>query len=962
VSGSHELSFGEIAIREETNYPMTVAVHHGRNLGLSYSYIQGELGDEVVCTIARHTIRLLRQLPEMGTRLVGEIELVLDEERARLERWGVNAERYADVQPVHRLTEAQVAVRPQATALVFGDEVLSYAELNGQANRLAHRLIALGAGPEVRVGVALERSVELVVSLLAILKSGAAYVPLDPDYPAERVAYMVADSGIGLLVTHSELAGRVPTAEGVRVVEVDRLDLAGEPEGNPDVRVLGENLAYVIYTSGSTGRPKGVEVAHGPLSAHLQAIGDLYGFGPEDRVLQFASFSFDAAMEQWLLPMMRGSEVVLRSADQLAFEELADLIRYRSVTTINLPPAYLSRLLPLLDTDIHKVSRCIAGGEAFLPEHLQLAQAICGSERLFNSYGPTETVITPATWHGAVMPAGASYVPIGRPVGMRQAYVLDSSMHLAPQGVVGELYMGGVCLARGYLNRPGATAERFVADPFDEAGGRLYRTGDLVKWNAAGELEYLGRIDHQVKIRGFRIELGEIEAKLLAQPEVREAVVVAGEGPGGSRLVGYVSLHEPIEMAELRERLGRELPEYMVPSVVMVLESLPLNANGKVDRKALPVPEVSAEGEYEAPVGEIEEALAAIWAEVLKVPLEQVGRRSNFFELGGDSILSLQVISRAKATGHPELVGLQLRQLMLRPMIGSLLGEVNVSDSSLVSLNRGNTDTAPLFCIHPGLGGIYDYRPLAQKLEGIRKTYGIACPMLGELSRNYGSLEEMADDYVEWIVRKQPQGAYHLLGWSLGGALAAMIASRLEKMGGKVGFLGLIDSFIPGARSDSAGSGHETDWKKDFTGQFQLIVPGFDVAEQLPNLEDAENVDAISGLIDDFIEKAEKSGWARKETYAALGTEDMARMFIVGRRLSRLSGRANCLLTLRVEPHYWWSRGTTAGAKERLGEQLGSDMAAKGTVVQADHTDMVHNPKMLNEIVANLAHLGGGMS
>jgi thioesterase domain-containing protein/aryl carrier-like protein len=392
----------------------------------------------------------------------------------------------------------------------------------------------------------------------------------------------------------------------------------------------------------------------------------------------------------------------------------------------------------------------------------------------------------------------------------------------------------------------------------------------------------------------------------------------------------------------------------------VVLDALPLNVNGKIDRRALPKAEFGDADRYEAPIGEVEETLAAIWAEVLDVP--KVGRHDNFFELGGDSILCLQILSKAKASGHSALAGLQLRQLMLRPTIASLLGESGGSDGSLVALNRAMTDTTPLFCIHPGLGGIFDYRVLAEKLEGLRRTYGLACPMLEDLSCTYGSVEEMVDDYVERIVRKQPRGPYHLLGWSLGGALAAMAAARLEKRGEAVSFLGMVDSFIPRTRDDGAGGDHDqgTDWKETFKEQFQFIVPGFDITENLPDLDDPEDIGAISGLIDGFIESAAKCGKARKEAYAALGTEEMARMFVVGRRLSGLSLEIARLPALHVEPCYWWARGKTTEAKETLGEQLGSSTAAvNGKVVEADHAGMLHDATVLCDIALRLDMRGG---
>ncbi|KQB61349.1 MULTISPECIES: amino acid adenylation domain-containing protein, partial [Acidovorax] len=562
-------------------------------------------------------------------------------ERQELNRWGVNEQRYVEVEPVHRLIERRARARPAATALVFGEEALSYAELNGRANRLAHRLIALGVKPEAKVGIAVERSIEMVVGLLAILKAGGAYVPLDPEYPAERLAYMMADSGIGLLLTQSHVEAHLPTTDEVRVLEFDALDLSGESAHDPQVAVHGESLAYVIYTSGSTGRPKGAANRHCALYNRLAWMQDAYRLDESDTVLQKTPFSFDVSVWEFFWPLMVGARLAVAGpGDHRDPGRLIDLIRGHQVTTLHFVPSMLQAFLAHEGIEACiSVRRIVCSGEALPAEAQNVVFERLPQAALYNLYGPTEAAIDVTHW--TCRDDGQSLVPIGQPISGIKTYVLDGRLNLAPQGVAGELYLGGIGLARGYLGRAGLSAERFVADPFDEAAGRLYRTGDLVRWNGEAQLEYLGRLDHQVKIRGLRIELGEVEAQLLAQPEAREAVVVAKDGPGGVRLVGYVSASagQTIDAASLRERLGEQLPDYMVPSVIVVLESLPLNANGKVDRKALPAPEFANRAQYEPPQGDVEETLAAIWAEVLRV--ERVGRHDNFFELGGHSLLAV---------------------------------------------------------------------------------------------------------------------------------------------------------------------------------------------------------------------------------------------------------------------------------------------------------------------------------
>ncbi len=570
--------------------------------------------------------------------------------------------------------------------------------MNRRSNRLAHRLIGLGVEPETRVGIAVERSIDMVVGLLATLKSGGAYVPLDPEYPQERLAHMVADSAIGLLLTQSHIKSRIPHPAHCQVLELDVLDLEDEPEGNPQVCLHGENLAYVIYTSGSTGKPKGVGVAHGPLAEHAQVAIGFFGLCSADRMLQFSTINFDGFIEQLFPPLCAGAALVLRGpvlwdSDDF-YRELID----KRITVADLTTAYWFMLVQDFAKSGHRdygvLRQVHAGGEAMSPEGLKVwGQAGLDGVTLLNTYGPTEATVTATASNCSAClqgnPETPAQVSIGSPLAGRCIYLLDANLTPVPPGIPGELCIGGELLARGYLNRGGLTAERFIADPFDEGGGRLYRTGDLARWRADGQIEYLGRLDHQVKIRGFRIELGEIETQLLAQPEVREAVVVAREGSGanatgGARLVGYVSPHAgaKVDVGVLREALAKVLPDYMIPSAIVVLDSLPLNPNGKVDRKALPEPEFVGTEHYEAPQGEVEEALAGIWAQVLSV--EQVGRHDNFFELGGDSILSLQIVTKARRAGWK----ITPRQLFERQTIASLAAVAATVQEAAASVQR----------------------------------------------------------------------------------------------------------------------------------------------------------------------------------------------------------------------------------------------------------------------------------
>ncbi|TBV09274.1 non-ribosomal peptide synthase/polyketide synthase [Phytopseudomonas dryadis] len=643
-----------------------------------------------IAAMAEHWQQLLRAMLDAPDSRLSELPLLTPAERQALLDGG-RGEPPAATTSVQTLFQQQVQATPQARALTCAGQSLSYAELNARANRLAHRLIELGVGPEVRVGLALRRSLDMVVGLLAILKAGGAYVPLDPEYPQQRLRYMIEDSGIRVLLGHDALFEQLaPLADGVHAWSLERehAGLAACSDSDPAARSQAQHLAYLIYTSGSTGLPKGVAVEQGPLAMHCQAVGRLFGTGPADRELHFYSINFDAASERLLVPLLFGAEVVLREQGQWDAESICELIRRHGINVLGFTPSYGGQLAQWLRGRAERlpVRLCITGGEALTAEHLQALRESFAPQTLFNAYGPTETVVMPlACAAPAALPDGAGSVPIGRVVGARQLYVLDADLALLPAGASGELYVGGLGLARGYHGRAGLSAERFVADPFDEAGGgRLYRTGDLVRQGADGQLEYLGRIDQQVKVRGFRIELGEIEACLLTHESVREAVVLALDGPSGKQLVGYLlaDSRDAGLSERLKAHLQASLPEHMVPAHLVLLEHFPLTANGKLDRRALPAPDLgAAQSAYQAPRNATERRLAEVWQAVLGVP--RIGIDDNFFALGGDSILSIQLVSRARQAG----IHFSAKDLFQHQSVRSLAAAARLSER--LSVDQG---------------------------------------------------------------------------------------------------------------------------------------------------------------------------------------------------------------------------------------------------------------------------------
>ncbi|RLU10842.1 non-ribosomal peptide synthetase [Pseudomonas prosekii] len=651
--------FGEVTSLEQTHFPLSVAVTLGQTLALHYSFDRAHFCAAVIERISAQLLQLLEQFAESAQRNLGEIALASAQELA-VQLANNHPQPYPLDLAVHQRINQWAAEAPERTAVIFAGEHFSYGEIDRRANQLAHALIARGVGAETRVGVALPRSEGVIVALLAVLKAGGAYVPLDTSYPRERLAYLMQDSGLALLLSDSRVSAQLPLDGATPVLELDRLDLSGQPDTAPTVALDPHNLAYVIYTSGSTGNPKGVSVAHGPLAMHCQAIGERYEMRASDCECHFMSFAFDGAHERWLTSLTHGASLLIRDDSLWTPEQTYNAMREHGVTVVAFPPVYLQQLAEHAEREGNppKVRIYCFGGDAVPAASFERVKRALDPDYIINGYGPTETVVTPLIWKaGRAEPCGAAYAPIGSRIGDRSAYVLDADLNLLPQGMAGELYLGGTGLARGYLNRPGLTAERFVADPFSNVGGLLYRTGDLVRQRADGTFDYLDRIDNQVKIRGFRIELGEIEARLQALDGVREAVVVAQEGTAGSgkRLVAYVvSDAQNVARADfaesLREQLKSALPAHMVPAYLLLLERLPLTPNGKLDRKNLPKPDVSQlQQAYVAPQSALEQQLATIWQDVLK--LDQVGLSDNFFELGGDSIISIQVVSRARQAG-----------------------------------------------------------------------------------------------------------------------------------------------------------------------------------------------------------------------------------------------------------------------------------------------------------------------
>jgi amino acid adenylation domain-containing protein len=766
---------------------------------------------------------------------------------------------------VHELVQAQAERNPDAIALVEGEKQLTYRELDASANRLASYLVKRGAGPEIPVALCLKSSTDLMVSLLGVLKAGAACVPLDPNYPAERIEYMLADAQAPLLLTRE---GLLPA--GVSTV-TQTIDLASEWQAidressdRYESKVASTNLAYIIYTSGSTGKPRGVLLTHAGLVNHHITVQGLYDLKPTDRVLQFSSISFDISVEEIFPTWVAGATLVLKTENTpLDARGFVQWIAEWGVTVLDLPTAYWHELvhqLSELKQGMPATMRLvIVGGEKASATALAAwNKLVAGRVRWINTYGPSEASIIATAYepNGDSLMEGAA-IPIGRPIANTQVYLLDNDLKPVPEGMGGELHIGGVSLARGYLNHPQLTAEKFIKNPFsDHASARLYKTGDMARYLKSGDIEFLGRSDDQVKIRGFRVEMGEVESTLGQYPGIHGAVVLAREvGSDGKQLAAYIvpSGKRQLSISKLKKFLSEKLPDYMIPSAFVMLDSLPLTPNGKVDKKALPEPPVVEsvrEKKVKAPRNLFEAQLVQIWESVLgKRP---IGVDDNFFDLGGHSLLAVRLMhSMEQSFGKRLPITTLLEAPTVERLAALLQKEKSTSPwSSLVPI-RGGGIRPPFFCVH-GIGGtVLRFRDFAHLLGSDQPFYGLQAQGLDGVRPPYTRIEEMAAHYIKEVQAVQPDGPYYLGGYSFGGMVALEMAHQLRARSHSVGLVVLLDTF-PGQLKSTGGLfrtylnlpvneqwGHLTRKTKAFRRSLRRRVAMLRLPRTLKNVRDA---------------------------------------------------------------------------------------------------------------------------
>ncbi|MCV0069798.1 pyoverdine non-ribosomal peptide synthetase PvdD [Pseudomonas aeruginosa] len=969
---------------QTAQFDLTLDIQEDENgIWASFDYATDLFDASTVERLAGHWRNLLRGIVANPRQRLGELPLLdAPERRQTLSEWNPSQRECVVQGTLQQRFEEQARQRPQAVALILDEQRLSYGELNARANRLAHCLIARGVGADVPVGLALERSLDMLVGLLAILKAGGAYLPLDPAAPEERLAHILDDSGVRLLLTQGHLLEHLPRQAGVEVLAIDGLVLDGYAESDPLTTLSADNLAYVIYTSGSTGKPKGTLLTHRNALRLFSATEAWFGFDERDVWTLFHSYAFDFSVWEIFGALLYGGRlVIVPQWVSRSPEDFYRLLCREGVTVLNQTPSAFKQLMAVacsadMATQQPALRYVIFGGEALDLQSLRPWFQRFGDRQpqLVNMYGITETTV-----HVTYRPVseadleGSLVSPIGGTIPDLSWYILDRDLNPVPRGAVGELYIGRAGLARGYLRRPGLSATRFVPNPFPGgAGERLYRTGDLARFQADGNIEYIGRIDHQVKVRGFRIELGEIEAALAGLAGVRDAVVLAHDGVGGTQLVGYV-VADSAEDAErlresLRESLKRHLPDYMVPAHLMLLERMPLTVNGKLDRQALPQPDASlSQQAYRAPGSELEQRIAAIWSEILGV--ERVGLDDNFFELGGHSLLLLMLKERIGDTCQATL---SISQLMTHASVAEQAAciEGQARESLLVPLN-GRREGSPLFMFHPSFGSVHCYKTLAMALRDRHPVKGVVCRALLGAGREVPEWDDMVAEYAEQLLQEHPEGAFNLAGWSLGGNLAMDVAARLEQRGRQVAFVGWIDAPAP-VRVEAF-------WNE--IGPTPEAVPNLSVGEMRVELlgvmfpERAEHIERAwssicSATTDDEQRWTRMSDWAEAEIGAEFATlrseiaqsNELEVSWELKQILDeRLKAMDYPRLTAKVS--LWWAaRSTNAiqrSAVERsMAEAIGAERVEPVRVLDTRHDKIIDHPEFVQSFRAALERAG----
>jgi amino acid adenylation domain-containing protein len=928
-----------------------------------WEYDSGLFDEQTIQRMIGHYDRLLAAIVLNPAQRISRLEMLSREEVEQLLALSVPAgpvEKGRGL--IHRLLEVQVERTPDAVALLSGEEHVTYNEVNERSNKVGHYLVAQGIGPESRVGIWIERSPSLVIALVGVLKAGAAYVPLDPAYPEHRVSYVVGDAGIAVLLTEHQLSSSAPGLN-IKTIGIDTDWAAIDLESGCDLQVpqVTGNLAYVIYTSGSTGKPKGVAISHEDVIRLFGSTKRSYGFDEKDVWTLFHSSAFDFSVwEIWGALLFGGRLVIVPYLLTRTPQAFYELVCDERVTVLNQTPSSFRQFIQVEQSACHSPSlalkNVIFGGEALDPASLRpwFERHPGHVPRLINMYGITETTVH-VTYRPLTVAdsAGSRASLIGQPIPDLTLFIAGPDTSLVPLEVPGEIHVGGAGLARGYLNNPGLTAERFIPDPFSSTGGgRLYKAGDLSRLMPDGDREYLGRVDQQVKIRGFRIELGEIEASLSCHPLVKRAVVTTtSDAAGETRLVAYL-ITEPEnvpQVSDLRAYLKDRLPDYMIPSWFVYVDTFPLTTNGKLDRRALPDPSEALKPNREqvAPRDILELEIARIWEETLE--MGPVGVTEDFFDLGGHSLMAVRLTARLRARLN---VDIPLSALIQGGSVESLACMLRAKqqlrpDSPLVPIQtRGQC--APLFCVHPIGGNVLCYVELSRHLGKDHPFYGLQSRGLHIPIHRDISVEEMAAEYIEAIQAIQPAGPYRLGGWSFGGVVAAEMARQLEEQGNQIELLVLIDSRAPSLDSDDIYSRSEED-AMELVSAFLADLSGL-AGTELAGKELLEVSPATMGLsVEELFGRILASAREQQAVPPSADVSQIVRLFEIY--------RSNLHAARRYKPSLKWLPGQTvlvgsANSDEANGQllTLGWEEFASGPLifrsVQATHYSMLRKPEV----------------
>ncbi|HEY9639116.1 MAG TPA: amino acid adenylation domain-containing protein [Coleofasciculaceae cyanobacterium] len=816
----------DIKLWEQPSFPLVLIGNLGTELSLRVSYRCSQFSAANITRMLERLKVLLEDMIANPEQRIADLSIwSTAQQNPLLVEWNATEVDYPKHLRLHDLFEAQVTQTPDAIALIFNDKQLTYRELNQQANQLAHYLQKVGIQPEIPVGICIERSLDMIIGLLAIVKAGGAYVPLDPTYPQDRLAHILSDSQLAVVLTQEKFLPIVPSQDvPIVCLDQDWDTIAAESMENPTSPVTAENLAYIIYTSGSTGKPKGVLIEHRGAVNTVLDVNRRFQVSEGDRVLAVCSLNFDLSVYDVFGLLGTGGTVVIPQPTIAPdLDHWIDLMVKCQITVWNSAPPVMQMLAGhLADCDRllpASLKLVMLSGDwipVTLPDLIRRLKPGDAPVAIISLGGATEVSIWSIFYAIEAIDPSWKSIPYGKPLGNQQFYVLDEQRNPVPLGEVGELYIGGDGVARGYLNRPDLNEAKFIADPFRaHPDARLYRTGDLGRYMPDGNIEFLGRIDHQVKIRGFRVELGEIEVVLSQHPAIRETAILAqDDATGNKRLVAYLVAERNYTgqlVNEVRSFLQEKLPAYMVPSAFVTLTALPLTPNGKLDRKALPVADLSAQAmnaasSVVAPRDEIERQLVNIWQSCLGV--QPIGITDNFFELGGHSLLGVRLWSRIGKT-FPQ--NLPLATLFQAPTIEQLANHLRRAINapvdepahlpacpSLVIIQQGERDRTPLFCLHVLGRGLSFYRPMARYVDAKQPIYGLSTQITGEIFLS-NQVKDLAAHYVQQMRIIQPHGPYLLAGVSFGGLVAYEVAQQLVAQGQEISLLALLDTRLPSA-------------------------------------------------------------------------------------------------------------------------------------------------------------------